>query len=101
MKTLGRVMSRTSHARPYRPSKLRRWSLSYEGVRAPADVRASEALVDDLAETPIDRIEIDDGGDFRLPEFIGKEATECLDCGFVSNVPALVAAHDFGHTEDT
>ena len=28
-------------------------------------------------------------------------ATECLDCGFVSNVPALIAAHDFGHTEDT
>ena len=25
----------------------------------------------------------------------------CLDCGFTSNVPALIAAHDFGHTEYT
>lgn len=28
------------------------------------------------------------------------EVVTCLDCGFASNVTALIMAHDFGHSED-
>ena len=93
-------MSRTRNDNNHR-AKLKRWRVNYDNAPAPAEKRASEALVAGLADTPIDPIDIDDGYLGRLPEFIGKEQTSCSGCGFTSNVPALIAAHDFGHTEDT